>query len=147
MLYVHQAYCVTSTWYTVTKVQGISISVRPPHKCVTSRAARFGDTVTLHTCLIWGFPIPSLSFASFPLAVSVELINMSRSRDPFVLLPRLPAAQKKLYKPPNETSLRAESETHVNEVIGEYREGNMLYYYARYDGGIAHRVRVFLWPL
>ena len=65
---------------------------------------------------------------------------MSRSRGPFVLPPRLPDAQKKLYKPPNETSLRAESETHVNEVIGEYREGNMLYYYARYDGGIAHRV-------
>ena len=69
---------------------------------------------------------------------------MSWSRDPFVLLPRLSAAQKKQYKPPNETSLRAESETHVNEVIGEYREGNVLYYYARYDGGIAHRVRVFL---
>ena len=72
---------------------------------------------------------------------------MSWSRDPFVLPPRLPAAQKKQYKPPNETSLRAESETYVNEVIGEYREGNVLYYYARYDGGIAHRVRVFLWFL
>lgn len=72
---------------------------------------------------------------------------MSRSRDLFVLLPRLPAAQKKLYKPPNETSLGAEIEigvTTVNEVIGEYREGDVLYYYARYDGGIAHRVRVFL---
>jgi chromodomain-helicase-DNA-binding protein 4 len=72
---------------------------------------------------------------------------MSRSQDPFVQLPMLPAAQKKQHKPPNETSLRAESETHVNEVIGEYRgEGNVLYYYARYDGGIAHRVRVFLQP-
>lgn len=70
---------------------------------------------------------------------------MSRSRGPFVQPPTLPSAQKKQYKSPNETSLRAESETHVNEVIGEYREGNVLYYYARYDGGIAHRVRVFLW--
>lgn len=60
--------------------------------------------------------------------------------------PTLPATQKKQYKPPNETSLRVESETHINEVIGEYREGNVLYYYARYDGGIAHRVRVFLQP-
>ncbi|KAF8807753.1 hypothetical protein BYT27DRAFT_7189847 [Phlegmacium glaucopus] len=64
---------------------------------------------------------------------------MSRSRAPFVLLPSLPAALKKQYKPVNETSLRAESETRVNEVIGEYREGNILYYYARYDGGIARR--------
>jgi chromodomain-helicase-DNA-binding protein 4 len=68
---------------------------------------------------------------------------MSLSRDLFVLPPRLPAAQKKLYNPSNETSL---SEILVNEVIGEYREGNVLYYYARYDGGIAHRVRVFLRP-
>lgn len=71
---------------------------------------------------------------------------MSRSREPFVLLPSLPDAQKNLYKPPDETSLRAEIEIDVNEVIGEYREGNVLYYYARYDGGIAHRVRVFLVP-
>jgi chromodomain-helicase-DNA-binding protein 4 len=65
---------------------------------------------------------------------------------PFILLSRLPTAQKKQYKPPNETFLRAESETHVNEVIGEYREGDLLYYFARYDGGIAHRVRVSLQP-
>jgi chromodomain-helicase-DNA-binding protein 4 len=73
----------------------------------------------------------------------VEPINMSRSRGPFVLPPRLPAAQKIKYKPTNETSLRAEGVTRVNEVIGEYLESNVLYYYARYDDGIAHRVRVF----
>lgn len=77
------------------------------------------------------------------MQTGTPLISM---RDPFVLLPRIPAAQKKLYKPANETSLRAKSETYVNEVIGEYREDNVLYYYARYDGGIAHRVRVFLQP-
>ena len=71
---------------------------------------------------------------------------MSRSRGFFVLAPRIPAAQKKQYKPANETSLRAESETHVNEVIGEYREDGVLYYYARCDGGITHRVRVLLQP-
>jgi hypothetical protein len=84
--------------------------------------------------------------SSFILPLFLSLINMSRSRDLFVLPPRLLAAQKRQYKPPNETSLRAESEAHVNEVIGEYREGNVLYYFARYDGGIAHRVRVFLRP-
>ena len=79
------------------------------------------------------------------LSLSVEF-NMSRSWDPFVLPPELSASQKKLYKPPNETSLRAENDIDVNEVIGEYREGNVNYYYARYDGGIAHRVRVYFWP-
>ena len=69
---------------------------------------------------------------------------MSPSRDPFVLPPRLPAAQKRQYKPPNETSLRPESEADVNKVIGEYSESGVLYYFARYDGGIAHRVRVFV---
>ena len=38
--------------------------------------------------------------------------------------------------------MRTENETPVNEVIGEYREGKVLYYYARYDGGIAYRVRI-----
>lgn len=71
-------------------------------------------------------------------------MSRSRLRIPFVLLSRLSATQKKQYKSTNETSLRIEGETHVNEVIGEYREGNLLYYYARYDGGIAHRVRVLL---
>ena len=69
---------------------------------------------------------------------------MSRSRDFFFLLPRLSAAQKKQYKPPNETSLTETSLPQVNELIGEYREGDVHYYYARYDGGIAHRVRFFL---
>jgi len=67
---------------------------------------------------------------------------MSRLWGPFVLPPSLPAAQKKQYKPVNETSLWAEREPRVDEIIGEYREGNILYYYARYDGGIARRVRV-----
>ena len=84
-----------------------------------------------------------LGILSLLLSLFVAL-KMSRPQKPFILPPRLPAAQKKQYKPPNETSLGplTESETHVDEVIGEYREGNELYYFARYDGGIAHRVRV-----
>ncbi|RDB29203.1 Chromatin remodeling factor mit1 [Hypsizygus marmoreus] len=57
----------------------------------------------------------------------------------FVAPPSIPAAQKMLYKATKETSLKSEVEVPVDEVIGKYREGNMLYYFARYKGGIAHK--------
>jgi hypothetical protein len=61
-------------------------------------------------------------------------------RKVFVSLPRLSSERKLLYKPINKSSLS--NETRVDEVIGEYRQENTLYYFARYDGGIARKVRV-----
>lgn len=58
----------------------------------------------------------------------------------FVAPPRLPSAQKRQYKHINETVLNIDSRTRVDEVIGEYLVGDTLYYYARYDGGIAYKV-------
>ncbi|KAG6818080.1 hypothetical protein H0H87_009235 [Tephrocybe sp. NHM501043] len=61
----------------------------------------------------------------------------------FILAPHLPDEEKKLYKPVQETSLRTYSEVLLDEVIGRYHEHNILYYYARYKGGLAHKVRKF----
>ncbi|EDR15764.1 SNF2 family DNA-dependent ATPase [Laccaria bicolor S238N-H82] len=57
----------------------------------------------------------------------------------FIVPPTLPPSQKEQYKPVIETSLKTEYYPIVDEVIGEYREGNNLYYFARYHGGIAHK--------
>lgn len=58
----------------------------------------------------------------------------------FISPPSIPTAQKKLYKMATETSLKSQVEAKVDEIIGEYLESNELYYFARYDGGIAHKV-------
>lgn len=63
-------------------------------------------------------------------------------RKPFVLLPRFSSERKRLYKPLTKGYLRADLGPRVDEVIGEYREGKTLYYFARYDGGIARKVSV-----
>ncbi|KAJ3512355.1 hypothetical protein NLJ89_g3566 [Agrocybe chaxingu] len=60
-------------------------------------------------------------------------------RIPYIELPRLSAAKKILYKPVEETSMKGDYEPRVDEVVGEYRDGKYLYYFARYDGGIAHK--------
>jgi hypothetical protein len=74
---------------------------------------------------------------------ALKPINPSgRARKPFVLLPRFSSQRKRLYKPLNEISFGANLQARVDEVIGEYREGDTLYYFARYDGGIARKVRV-----
>ena len=67
----------------------------------------------------------------------------ARTNKFYVAPPRLPLAQKQQYKPANETSFGLD--TRVDEIIGEYTEGKKLYYFARRDGGIAHKVfpRVF----
>lgn len=62
----------------------------------------------------------------------------------FIVPPTLPPSQKEQYKPVTETSLKTEFYPIVDEVIGEYREGNNLYYFARYHGGIAHKVSVYM---
>lgn len=69
----------------------------------------------------------------------------ARTNKVYVVPPRLTSAQKLRYKPPNEISFAFNLETRFDEIIGEYTEGKKLYYFARHDGGIAHKVstRVF----
>jgi hypothetical protein len=55
-------------------------------------------------------------------------------------LPLLTPEQKNTYKMALDTSLKPPNQLKVDEVIGEYRVGGILYYFARYDGGIAHKV-------
>lgn len=72
-------------------------------------------------------------------------VRPSNRRPFFIEPPLLSMEQKKQYKTLPETTLKSEVELAVDEVIGEYREGHNLYYFARYDGGIAHKVcAVFL---
>lgn len=49
-----------------------------------------------------------------------------------------------MYKIAKETSLTSEVAPEVDEVIGEYYDGVNLYYFARFMGGIAYKVGVFL---
>jgi hypothetical protein len=63
---------------------------------------------------------------------------LARTHQFYVAPPRLPLAQKQQYKPANEGSFGLD--TRVDEIIGEYTEGNKVYYFARQDGGIAHKV-------
>lgn len=64
----------------------------------------------------------------------------TRTNKVYVAPPRLPLAQKQQYKPANEISFPFDLETRSDEIIGEYTEGKKLYYFARHDGGIAHKV-------
>ncbi|KAF9015550.1 SNF2 family N-terminal domain-containing protein [Cyathus striatus] len=57
----------------------------------------------------------------------------------FISPPFLSAAQKKQYKPLPESSLAPEVDIPIDEVIGEHKENRQLYYFARFDGGIAHK--------
>ncbi|KAF8078789.1 SNF2 family DNA-dependent ATPase [Lyophyllum atratum] len=88
-------------------------------------------------------PEKSLGPASTPqpLPQALQPVDSAppRKRAFFISPPSIPAAEKQLYKAANETSLRNNVEMEVDEVIGKYREGNMLYYFARYQGGIAHK--------
>ncbi|KAF5384826.1 hypothetical protein D9615_001372 [Tricholomella constricta] len=88
-------------------------------------------------------PKQPLGPSSSPEASSQPPHPVNKSRPQrhafFISPPHIPAEEKELYKPANETSLKANVEMEVDEVIGKYREGNMLYYFARYQGGIAHK--------
>lgn len=59
----------------------------------------------------------------------------------FVLPPQLSAERRALYKPVKESSLLPK----IDEIIGEHTEKSILWYFARYKGGIAHRVRICLY--
>ncbi|KAH0590929.1 hypothetical protein H2248_001042 [Termitomyces sp. 'cryptogamus'] len=57
----------------------------------------------------------------------------------FILAPHIADEEKKLYKPAEASSLKHDSEMLLDEVIGHYREHDISYYYARYQGGLAHK--------
>ena len=80
--------------------------------------------------------------SSSPGSVQLPLLTAKSERPLpfFIALPRLSIEKKRLYRPFNQTSLGKELETPVDEVIGEYCDRKTLYYFARYDGGIAHKV-------
>jgi chromodomain-helicase-DNA-binding protein 4 len=73
----------------------------------------------------------------------------SPSQNPrsFVIEPPLLAiALKNTYKMSSDTSLKPD-DLKVDEVIGEYHVDGVLYYFARYAGGIAYKVGVDLMSL
>ncbi|KAG6885407.1 hypothetical protein C0993_002140 [Termitomyces sp. T159_Od127] len=57
----------------------------------------------------------------------------------FICPPHIDDEKKKLYKPAGASSLKIDPELLLDEVIGRYREHNVTYYYARYQGGLAHK--------
>ncbi|CAA7268012.1 unnamed protein product [Cyclocybe aegerita] len=84
----------------------------------------------------------SVSSTSSKLVLKIPPVTPPKRpsrRIPYIELPRLSAAKKVLYKPVEETSMKGDYEPRVDEVIGEHRDGKYLYYFARYDGGIAHK--------
>lgn len=109
-----------------------------------------GDSTLLNRLLMESFdpallftPEKSLGPVNSPPSTSQPIpVKMTRPTRQtfFVSAPIIPAAQKKLYKAPAETSLKSEVEEAIDEVIGQYQEGNILYYFARLQGGIAHKV-------
>jgi hypothetical protein len=86
-------------------------------------------------------PLTSPDTSSDDNTVSRPVGANGHARKPFVWLPRIPPERKLLYKPLNKI-FGADLQARVDEVIGEYCEGNTLYYFARYAGGIARKVRV-----
>lgn len=84
-------------------------------------------------------PEKSLPPQSDPPLSSLES-SSSKPCDFVVELPVLTLTQKNAYKMASDTSLKSGNQLKVDEVIGEYSVGGILYYFARYEGGIAHKV-------
>jgi hypothetical protein len=55
-----------------------------------------------------------------------------------VFLPQLPVVNKSLYKPVQESSVLLPK---IDEIIGEHEKHPCKWYFARFKGGIASRVR------
>lgn len=89
----------------------------------------------------------TLSDSDPPAASSPVPLSIKPRLSPqfFITPPVLPAAQKEQYKAALETKLTSNVEFDAREldkIIGEYREGPNLYYFARFKDGVAHKVRV-----
>lgn len=79
-------------------------------------------------------------FLKVPSTPTTSTSAVRRTGRVFVSAPLLPSAQKRQYKHISETSLNLDARARIDEVIGEYLVVDTLYYYARYDGGIAYKV-------
>lgn len=63
----------------------------------------------------------------------------------YVDVPRLSNEQKRDYVTTAQSTLK--HAFLVDEIIGEHSEDSVLYYYARYEGGIAYKVTCFVYGL
>ncbi|KAG6821361.1 hypothetical protein H0H93_014158 [Arthromyces matolae] len=68
-----------------------------------------------------------------------EALPSASSPSCFISIPLIDEKTKLLYKPAQETSLNEDSAFEVDEVIGQYQERGVSYFYARYKGGLAHK--------
>ncbi|TFK30824.1 hypothetical protein FA15DRAFT_608326 [Coprinopsis marcescibilis] len=59
----------------------------------------------------------------------------------YILPPTLSSSTKALYKSAEEAGLKLEMEIALDEVVGDYTEDGVHYYFARYQGGISHKFR------
>lgn len=83
---------------------------------------------------------PESRSSSKPPRVILKLTPPRKpSRRFFVEPPTLPSAEKRQYKRVDESIFNNVFNTRVDEVIGEHTVDKTLYYYARYDGGIAYK--------
>ncbi|KAF8640689.1 hypothetical protein AX17_000345 [Amanita inopinata Kibby_2008] len=88
---------------------------------------------------LFGSPISSIQSPSkSDRANSLDVSRPTRSKFD-ILPPILLPEQKRLYKSPSQAALKLNVEIELNEVIGEYNDGNNLYYFARYDDGLAYK--------
>ncbi|KAF9479710.1 hypothetical protein BDN70DRAFT_878461 [Pholiota conissans] len=87
-----------------------------------------------------GLPSTHLSSEAFRAnEATSNFTNKASCKFAYVEPPQLQASQKQLYKPTNETSLQDNLGMPLTDVIGEYEQDDQLYYFARYDGGIARK--------
>lgn len=82
----------------------------------------------------------ALSSLSDSVPPSATPAHHPRKQPFFIAPPVISEAQKRLYKMARDTSLFSKNATNVDEIIGEHRQNDRLYYFARYKGGIAHKV-------
>ncbi|KAJ6627101.1 SNF2 family N-terminal domain-containing protein [Mycena sp. CBHHK59/15] len=80
-----------------------------------------------------------------PALLFTPVKRAQRKRLDFVQAPSMSSAEKVTYKTRQESSIPQDTvEVEIDEIIGEYAE-DKLYYYARYKGGIAHKVCLAVW--
>lgn len=96
---------------------------------------------------------PALLFTPESPALS-EISDISRSPFPresrpsrgfYISIPSLPHSEKEKYNGLSESTLTNDvgfDFGDVDQVIGEYMEKDTLYYFARFQDGITHKVRV-----
>ena len=75
-----------------------------------------------------------------PVPVTTDSSNVSY---PFVELSTLTSAKRQEYKPLADRALGSDEEYNIlapETVVGEYRQGSTLWYYARSEDGVVYKV-------